>query len=106
MADATGGLTTVGIATGSDLYGLGPTDSAEWQGEQITGNSVLIKYSYAGDLNLDGLVDAADYGYIDNFAQFPGAFGYANGDFNFDGVIDAGDYGIIDNSIQLQGLPL
>jgi hypothetical protein len=63
-------------------------------------------YTYAGDLNFDGLVDAADYGVIDNFVQFPGTSGYANGDFNYDGVIDAGDYGIIDNTIQLQGPPI
>jgi len=55
---------------------------------------------------LDGLVDAADYGVIDNWVQFPGTSGYANGDINYDGVIDAGDYGIIDNTIQLQGAPI
>jgi hypothetical protein len=67
---------------------------------------VIVKYTWAGDLNVDGLVDAADYGVIDNFIQFPGAWGYFNGDLNFDGLIDAADYGILDNSIQLQGLPL
>jgi hypothetical protein len=106
MAQATEGLTTVGIATGYDLYGLGPDDTVEWQGEQITGSSIILKYTYAGDMNLDGAVDAADYGVIDNWVQFPGTFGYANGDLNFDGLIDATDYGIIDNSIQMQGPPL
>jgi len=56
-----------------------------------------------GDLNLDGIVDASDYGVIDNYFQFPGTTGYFNGDFNFDGVIDASDYGLIDNAYQLQG---
>jgi hypothetical protein len=63
-------------------------------------------YTYAGDLNFDGLVDGADYGTIDNYVQFPGTDGYANGDFNYDGVIDGADYGIIDNTIQLQGAPI
>jgi hypothetical protein len=63
-------------------------------------------YTYAGDVNFDGLVDASDYGIIDNYFQFPGTDGYANGDFNYDGVIDAGDYGIIDNTFQLQGAPI
>jgi MYXO-CTERM domain-containing protein len=57
-------------------------------------------------LNLDGLVDAQDYGIIDNWVQFPGTSGYASGDINYDGVIDAADYGIIDNTIQLQGAPM
>jgi hypothetical protein len=62
-------------------------------------------YTYAGDANLDGQIDAGDYGIIDNFVQVSGASGYGNGDFNYDGFIDAGDYGIIDNNIQAQGAP-
>jgi hypothetical protein len=62
-------------------------------------------YTYAGDMNLDGLIDVADYGSIDNWIQFPGTNGYMNGDLNYDGVIDVADYGVIDNSIQLQGAP-
>jgi hypothetical protein len=54
---------------------------------------------------MDGLVDGADYGVIDNYVQFPGTDGYVNGDFNYDGVIDGADYGVIDNTIQLQGAP-
>jgi hypothetical protein len=60
-------------------------------------------YTYAGDANLDGVIDGGDYGTIDNFVQVPGADGYFNGDFNYDGVIDGGDYGVIDNNIQAQG---
>ena len=63
-------------------------------------------YTYAGDMNFDGLVDVADYGSIDNWIQFPGTTGYMNGDFNYDGVIDVADYGVIDNTIQLQGAPI
>src|SRR5688572_18965551 len=62
-------------------------------------------YTYAGDMNLDGLIDVADYGSIDNWIQFPGTNGYMNGDLNYDGVIDVADYGVIDNTIQLQGAP-
>ena len=72
-------------------------------GETVDGSTVVIKYTYAGDSNVDGLIDAQDYGLIDNFVQFPGSSGFQNGDFNYDGLIDATDYGIVDNSIQLQG---
>jgi hypothetical protein len=65
-----------------------------------------VKYTYAGDANLDDGIDGADYGLIDNYVQFPGTAGYGNGDFNFDGVIDGADYGIIDNAVQSQGAPL
>ena len=105
MPDAVAGLTTIGIATGEQIRGLGPTDTDTFAGQTITGASTIAMYTYAGDANLDGTIDGGDYGIIDNFAQVPGADGYANGDFNYDGVIDGGDYGIIDNNNQAQGAP-
>jgi hypothetical protein len=100
------GLTTIGIAEASAVLGLSPGDTALWSGQVIDDTSVLLRYTYAGDGNLDGVIDGGDYGLIDNNVQIPGASGYANGDFNYDGVIDGGDYGIIDNNIQAQGAPL
>jgi len=105
MPDAAAGLTTIGIATGQQVRGLGPTDTDTFAGQTITGASTIAMYTYAGDANLDGTIDGGDYGVIDNFIQVAGASGYANGDFNYDGVIDGGDYGIIDNNIQAQGAP-
>jgi hypothetical protein len=99
------GITTLGVASAEQVAFLAPTQTGVVFGQTVTGATTLVMYTYAGDLNFDGLVDAADYGVIDNFVQFPGTDGYANGDFNYDGIIDAGDYGIIDNTIQLQGAP-
>jgi T5SS/PEP-CTERM-associated repeat protein len=96
------GTTTLAISTAAASQHAGGT----FGGVSVAGSDVLVMYTYAGDLNLDGLVDAQDYGIIDNWVQFPGTSGYANGDINFDGVIDAGDYGIIDNTIQMQGPPI
>jgi hypothetical protein len=106
MPDAATGLTTLGVGDAAALFGLGASDTVEFSGVTVDGTSVLIKYTYAGDANLDGVIDGGDYGIIDNFVQVPGASGYFNGDFNFDGVVDGGDYGIIDNNIQAQGAPL
>ena len=105
MPDAAAGLTTIGVATGNQVRGLGATDTDTFAGQTINGASTIAMYTYAGDANLDGTIDGGDYGIIDNFVQVPGADGYANGDFNYDGVIDGGDYGIIDNNIQAQGAP-
>jgi hypothetical protein len=96
------GLTTLAISTADATFYAGGT----FGGVPVASGDVLIMYTYTGDVNLDGHVDASDYGIIDNYFQFPGASGYANGDFNFDGVIDAGDYGLIDNAYQLQGAPI
>jgi len=105
-AGPTVGTTTIGVSDAATILFLAPTETGTWAGHTGTGSSTLAMYTYAGDVNLDGLVDAADYGIIDNYYQFPGTSGYANGDFNFDGIIDAGDYGLIDNAYQLQGAPL
>jgi hypothetical protein len=104
-AAATTGLTTIGITTGAARAGLGPTDTDLFGGQTYTGATTIAMYTYAGDANLDGLIDGGDYGIIDNNVTIPGADGYYNGDFNYDGVIDGGDYGIIDNNITAQGAP-
>jgi hypothetical protein len=105
MPAATTGLTTIGITTGAARGGLGPTDTDLFAGQTITGASTLAMYTYAGDANLDGVIDGGDYGVIDNNIQISGADSYYNGDLNYDGVIDGGDYGVIDNNIQAQGAP-
>src|SRR5688500_2903715 len=105
MQEALDGVGTVGVATGEQIRGLGPTDTDTWAGETINGASAIAMYTYAGDANLDGQVDAGDYGILDAFIQVAGAAGYGNGDFNYDGFIDPADYGTIDNSIQFQGAP-
>ena len=104
--DALSGVTALAIAEARDSQFLAPGETALFSGQTVDATCVLVKYTYAGDANLDGRIDGGDYGIIDNFAQVPGADGYANGDFNYDGVIDGGDYGIIDNNNQAQGAPL
>jgi len=106
QSDAAAGLTTLGIGDAAALYGLGEGDVAMFGSETVDATAVLIKYTYAGDANLDGTIDGGDYGTIDNFSQVPGADAYFNGDFNYDGVVDGGDYGVIDNNVQAQGAPL
>jgi hypothetical protein len=105
-AAAGGQLTSIAIAPATVVLGIGENEQGLWAGQQVDGTTWLLKYTYDGDLNLDGLIDASDYGIIDNYFQFPGSTGYFNGDFNFDGIIYAGDYGLIDNGFQLQGAPI
>ena len=96
-------IATLAPAEAAGVLFLEPGQTALWNGVTVDDTTVLVKYTYTGDLNLDGLIDGADYGIIDNYVQFPGTDGYANGDFNYDGVIDGADYGLIDNAIQFQG---
>jgi len=56
-----------------------------------------VKYTYFGDADLSGSIDATDYSLIDN-GYVNSLSGWIHGDFDFSGVIDATDYALIDNA--------
>ena len=100
QSDAAGStqLTTLAVAANSDL-GLTVFD-----GESVTPADVLVMYTYAGDANLDGRINADDYFQIDSNYNLPQAsLGYFRGDFNYDGVINGDDYFLIDSNFLAQG---
>jgi autotransporter-associated beta strand protein len=105
LPDAAGGLTSIGVATGAQIRGLGPTDTDTFAGQTINGNSTIAMYTYAGDANLDGAITGDDYSAIDFNILVPGADGWYNGDFNYDGAITGDDYSAIDFNILAQGAP-
>jgi len=87
-------------------------------GEPVSAESVLVKYTWWGDANLDGVIDSNDYDLIDNtFALYDpqnpappaGGWRWGVGDFTYDGVVDSNDYDKIDNAFVLPdgalGLP-
>ena len=98
-------LTTIGCAEASSTLGISGTQTAVFGGQTVDATSVVLKYTYAGDANLDGTITGDDYFAIDN--AFPQHLhGWQNGDFNFDGVIDGDDYFLIDSNFPAQGAPL
>ena len=99
-------LTAVGAIVNNDgngnaLYGSG-TALGLFDGQSPSVNSVLVRYTFYGDANLDGKVDGSDYARIDNGALLH-LTGWYNGDFNYDGVINGSDYTLIDNAYNTQG---
>jgi ELWxxDGT repeat protein len=105
-AGAAEGVTGVGVATAADVLDLAPGATALWNGLTVDATSVLVKYTYAGDANLDGVVSGDDCSAIDFSILVPGSFGWMNGDFNYDGVISGDDYSAIDFALLAQGDPL
>ena len=74
-------------------------------GEALSINDIIVKYTYDGDMNVDGVVNADDYFLID--AGFiGGGRRYQDGDLNYDGVINADDYFLIDGAFLGQSGPL
>jgi hypothetical protein len=102
---------------GSFLYGLGVVlnDLAQvggsgpiytsFGGQSVSGNEVLVKFTYFGDADLSETIDATDYSLIDN-GYVNSLSGWINGDFDYSGTIDATDYALIDNAYVNQSGPL
>jgi hypothetical protein len=75
----------------------------EFGGQTVALESVLARYTFYGDVNLDGVVDGLDYIYVDaafTYYLATGEYmsGWLNGDFNYDGVVDQVDYIYIDGA--------
>ena len=115
-------LTTLAVVDNSDPFagGFGYTGSptGPMEGVEVPVKSVVVKYTYGGDVFLNGRIDADDYNVIDTFfanywdnnaetmtAVLPGGPSYQMGDFNMDGVINADDYNIIDTAYANQDPP-
>ena len=54
-------------------------------GVAVDNTSVLIRYTWVGDANLDGVVNSADLAMISSNGST-----WSTGDFNYDGVVNAG----------------
>ncbi|WP_428938044.1 autotransporter-associated beta strand repeat-containing protein [Fontivita pretiosa] len=80
----------------SQVGGSGPIYTS-FSGETLSGNELLVKFTYFGDADLSGTIDATDYSLIDN-GYVNSLTGWINGDFDYSGVIDATDYALIDNA--------
>jgi autotransporter-associated beta strand protein len=98
-------------------YSSGGAAISSFDGQSTNDGDVLVKYTYFGDTNLDGVVNASDYLAIDsafnanqailaNPGANPNAYlmsGWVNGDFNGDGLINGDDYTLMDNAFNSQG---
>ncbi len=98
-SSAANSITTLGVELNSS--GGAPLMSA-FDNQAVASTDVLIKYTYFGDANLDGIVNGDDYTLIDNGFN-NGLAGWHNGDFNYDGAINGDDYTLIDNAFNTQG---
>jgi hypothetical protein len=113
---ATGIKSTAAFGDANDLHAIGYADNADlgvanWPdagGQAVPASSVLVKYTYYGDADLNGKVDADDYFRIDsNYNKSGDAVKkWVNGDFNYDDQINGDDFMLIDQAYAGQGLAL
>jgi fibronectin-binding autotransporter adhesin len=94
------------LASGAKALGYGEAADlgiAAIDGVSITGNAVVVKYTYYGDSSLDGKVDLGN-----DFNLFLQGFlnhgsGWELGDYNYDGVINTADFQLFVDGFKTQG---
>ncbi len=81
------GLRTLAVATASSV------GKSSFGGMSVAGSDVLVMYTWAGDVNLDGIVNGDDYFKVDTLQNGP-----PTGDINNSGKVDADDYFILNRN--------
>ena len=81
--------TAIGFAEASAIGN--PTT---WFGQSVDGTSLLMRYTFSGDANLDGHVNSGDFTSLSQNFNGSGRFWW-HGDFNFDGIVNALDFNMI-----------
>jgi hypothetical protein len=93
-------LATLAVILNSN--GEGGALYSTFDGQPALATDALVKYTYIGDTNLDGVVDAQDL--ANALAGIAGHLtGWQNGDFNYDGVANSTDLSLLLYSLQHQG---
>lgn len=94
-----------GLAVILNDKGNGTPIYTSFMGQSVDANSILVKYTWNGDVDLNGKIDADDYFMMDSgFAKH--LTGYRNGDLDYNGQVDADDYFLIDRSFVGQSATL
>jgi hypothetical protein len=103
------GAITTTSATASHT-GLGYADNAVtglavFSGLSVDPTSLLLKFTYLGDCDLDGDVDVADLGSL--ATNWQSSAPWSGGDFDYNGSVDVNDLGLLATNWQAGvGIPL
>jgi hypothetical protein len=112
------GITSSAAQADHLLYAVGVLDNGflapgykktDLEGVPVDDTTVMVKYTYNGDANLDGKVDRDDLNvFITNYLTPPSAaqMGWQAADFNDDGVVDRNDLNLFMYGYLHQGAPL
>ena len=95
---AAGSVTGLGILNNADA------SYSQFLGSSVLGTDILIRYTYFGDIDLNGVVDAVDFSLIASGFGTSGG-GWLSGDLDYNGTVDAVDFSLIGPSFGLALLP-
>jgi hypothetical protein len=98
------GITSATAAANANAdTGLSVADNAllgysEFSGQAVTADSILLKYTYYGDIDANGAVDADDLTvFAYNFGRTSGTM-QIDGDIDFNGAVNADDLTVLANN--------
>ncbi len=90
-AAAASATSAVRFALGFALNGSLPSPFTTFDGIAVSDNDLLVKYTFNGDMNLDGAVNLTDYRRFTVNYLLDGTT-WTTGDFNYDGSTNLTDY--------------
>lgn len=91
---------TLGTVTGEQFHAAQGA-GALFDGVPIADSDVLVKFTYYGDSDLNGVVNFDDYARIDSGFNNAGT-DWFHGDFDLNGIVDFDDYSLIDQAFNTQ----
>jgi pectate lyase len=91
--------TTLGLLSGAEYSSAGGTGT--FAGQSYAADDSLIKYTWYGDSDFNGVVNFDDYVRTDNGFN-NGLSGWLNGDFDLNGAVNFDDYVLIDLAFNTQ----
>ena len=65
-----------------------------FSGQTVDATSALVKFTYYGDLDLDGDVDMTDANTLESNFGKTGAI-WTDGDLNYDGTVNTADFDLL-----------
>jgi hypothetical protein len=68
--------------------------SGTYSGVTVGPTSLIVRYTYSGDANLDGTVDTIDFNLLASSFSQPGKV-WTEGDFDFNGSVDSIDFNLL-----------
>jgi beta-glucanase (GH16 family) len=92
--------TTLGVLSGAEYHGVAG-GSATFGSFAVADSDVLVKYTWYGDTDFNGVVNFDDYVRTDSGFNNQ-LSGWLNGDFDLNGVVNFDDYVLIDLAFNSQ----
>ena len=91
---------TLGTVTGAQYHAAGGP-GALFDGQAVANTDILVKFTYYGDADLNGVVNFDDYSRTDSGFN-TGGNTWFQGDFDYNGIVNFDDYSLIDAAFNTQ----